>query len=840
MGAAAAAAVSSPGDPPPPAHALPVVTPQKRTPARTQLALPYWQENPDARWRLAGVVALTLGTTGVSVLFNFLGRDFFNALAEKDADRFARQLVAYLGGFAVGVPVYVLRSYFQSRLALEWREGMTRSFMARYMRDRSFYQLAAGGGGAAVVVDNPDQRIASDVRSFTDTCLSLALTLLNAGVDLVSFSGILFGIYPPLFAALLIYAVGGTAISLRVGRPLVALNFAQEAREADLRYSLVRVRENAEAVAFYGGEAAEERSLAKRLRAAVDNYANLLVASRNLDFFTSFYRFLIQLLPAAVVAPLFFAGKIEFGVVNQSQSAFGHVLSDVSLVVYQLEALAGFSAVVDRLGEFGEVVDSRLRHDWGGNGGGAGATATATATASGSSLEEEEDAAAAASAGAAAGAADVGTIRIVHVRSDAGPCSRSAASSLGGEGEGAGSGAATQTGGGRLLLELEAVSVSTPDGRTRLVRGLSLAVREGESLLVMGPSGTGKTSVLRVLAGLWSTGEGSVFAHGLPGLGLPGNTAMGAGGGGGGAAATDNAATAADADDDDPGAGRVLFLPQKPYMVLGSLRDQLLYPTWATSGEEEEEEEREDEEQEGGDKAASAAGGSGKPAPASAKTSLLPPLPSDDELVRVLVAVKLGGLLDRCAAAVERAAAAAADASAAAAATAAAAVAPGAPAIATPAIATPAGSAPASPLDLVADWAATLSLGEQQRLAFARLLLARPRLALLDEATSALDVQNEARVYGAARAAGVTLVSVGHRPTLARFHERVLRLVPSSSSKEGEQSGSGSDGEGGGGGGGGGGCSWRVDRAEDVMRGLGAGGGGAAGGADDAALWSLD
>jgi ABC-type uncharacterized transport system fused permease/ATPase subunit len=733
-------------------------------------------------------VALTLGTTGVSVLFNFLGRDFFNALAEKDADRFARQLVAYLGGFAVGVPVYVLRSYFQSRLALEWREGMTRSFMQRYMRDRSFYQLASG----PIAVDNPDQRIASDVRSFTDTCLSLALTLLNAGVDLVSFSGILFGIYPPLFAALLIYALGGTAISLRVGRPLVALNFSQEAREADLRYSLVRVRENAEAVAFYGGEAAEERALGKRLRAAVDNYASLLVASRNLDFFTSFYRFLIQLLPAAVVAPLFFAGKIEFGVVNQSQSAFGHVLSDVSLVVYQLEALAGFSAVVDRLGEFGEVVDRRLRHDWsdGGAGGGVGGP-TATATASGGSSYEED-----AGAGAAVAAASGEGIRIVHVRSDAGPCSRATLDEerqqKQGDGDRGGGAPSSSSSLGRpLLLELDGVSVTTPDGRTRLVKGLSLAVREGESLLVMGPSGTGKTSVLRVLAGLWSAGEGQVFAHGLPGLGRPGND--GGGGGGGGGAAADQADAV-----DDPGAGRVLFLPQKPYMVLGSLRDQLLYPTWATSGEEEEEE----EDREGGEGAGDGGAGSGS---SKSTSNLLPPPPTDDELVRVLVAVQLGGLLDRCAAAAERAAAAA-DAASAAASSGSAPSLPNRP--------------PASPLDLVADWAATLSLGEQQRLAFARLLLAKPKLALLDEATSALDVQNETRVYGAARAAGVTLVSVGHRPTLARFHERVLRLVPSKSQEEE----------------GGGGCAWRVDPAEVVMR------GGATGGAerDEAALWSME
>lgn len=141
--------------------------------------------------------------------------------------------------------------------------------------------------------------------------------MLTAAVDLASFSGILYSIYPPLFGALALYSVGGTAASLYIGRPLVGLNFAQEAAEANFRYGLVRVRENAESIAFYGGEGAEAALLGNRLKAAVDNYLQLLAASRNLSFFTSFYRFAIGILPAAVVAPLFFRGEIEFGVVNQ-------------------------------------------------------------------------------------------------------------------------------------------------------------------------------------------------------------------------------------------------------------------------------------------------------------------------------------------------------------------------------------------------------------------------------------------------------------------------------------------------------------------------------------------
>ena len=127
---------------------------------------------------------------------------------------------------------------------------------------------------------------------------------------------------------------GGTLISAKLGQPLVGLNFNQERREADFRYGLVRVRENAESIAFYGGEAAERSGLVGRLRAALDNLGDLLVATRNVDFFTSCYRYLVTFLPAAVVAPLYFKGEIEFGVINQSSSAFSHILGDVSLVVY--------------------------------------------------------------------------------------------------------------------------------------------------------------------------------------------------------------------------------------------------------------------------------------------------------------------------------------------------------------------------------------------------------------------------------------------------------------------------------------------------------------------------
>ena len=513
---------------------------------------------------------------------------------------------------------------------------MTNNLMDEYFKDRKFYTLQA-----SAQLDNPDQRITSDVAQFTGTTLSLTMTLLNSSVDLISFSGILFSIYPPLFVALLVYSIGGTFASINIGRPLIGLNFLQEAAEADFRYGLVRVRENAESIAFYGGEEKEGSLLWHRLQSVVQNYGDLLIASRRLNFFTSFYRFLIQILPAAVVAPLYFKGDIEFGVVNQSSSAFNHILTDISLVVFQYEALAGFSAVIDRLGELSEVFDGK----------GEGAEGT-----KGVLPANTPDAPL---APCAAGITDVTeTIERVEVPR-------------------------------RLpdLLMIESLDLKVPARGTSkastssrvLIRGLDLHVQQGSSLLIMGPSGSGKTSLLRAIAGLWQSGSGRITMFG---------TSVGR----------------------VEGSGEVFFVPQRPYMVLGTLRDQILYPTWASSPDPEKlvidlvDMPR--------------------------TTSMSRRMPTDTDIFEALKTVRLDSLLDRI----------------------------------------------DGDLDVLADWAAELSLGEQQRLAFARILLSQPDVVLMDESTSALDATNERLLYKALKQSGITFISVGHRTTLTSYHERVLLL----------------------------------------------------------------
>ncbi|KAL1300212.1 ABC transporter D family member 2, chloroplastic isoform X2 [Arachis ipaensis] len=581
---------------------------------------------------------------------------------DKDQEQFTKQLLYYLGGFAGGIPFFVLRDYARETLSLRWRSWMTSYYMDRYLKDRTFYKIQSQS-----IIDNPDQRIVDDLSSFTGTALSFSLTLFNAAVDLISFSNILYGIYPPLFVVLLVYSVGGTAISVFLGRELVTLNFLQEKKEADFRYGLVRVRENAESIAFYGGEDSEMQLLLQRFKSAFENLTRLLISSRNLDFFTSGYRYLIQILPAAVVAPMYFSGKIEFGVINQSVSAFNHILGDFSLIVYQFQAISAFSAVINRLGEFDDILDR----------------------SSSKSLSD--------------------TLEDIHITY------KDFRSSSALESNGS-----TPSENYETLLEINNLTLKTPSEST-LIRDLSVTIKEKDNLLVMGPSGSGKTSLLRALAGLWRTGTGKIVYYVKGGEESERTISSDAN--------TPSINVANDTFEDHGKSAskksRIFFLPQRPYMVLGSLRQQLLYPIWtddtvSTSGDTEQK--------------------NVLPFltkfPNSDIIKDKPMKPTTNELIKVLEDVRLGYLLARFS------------------------------------------------LDSTYEWSSVLSLGEQQRLAFARLLLSRPQLVLLDESTSALDEANEAHLYQLIGAADITYISIGHRSTLRYYHSKILSISTADSDDE--------------------------------------------------------
>uniref|UniRef100_J3KXP6 ABC transporter domain-containing protein n=2 Tax=Oryza brachyantha TaxID=4533 RepID=J3KXP6_ORYBR len=534
---------------------------------------------------------------------------------------------------------------------------MTSYYMKRYFKNRTFYKIQSQS-----IIDNPDQRINDDLSAFTGTALAFSMTLFNAAVDLISFSNILYGIYPPLFIVLIVYSLGGTGISIFLGKNLVNLNFMQEKKEADFRYGLVRVRENAESIAFYGGEENELQLLLDRFRRAFENLSELLIASRNLEFFTNGYRYLIQILPAAVVAPMYFSGKIEFGVINQSVSAFNHILSDFSLIVFQFQSISAFSAVIDRLGEFDDLLDGNN-----------------------SSLLPKRD--------------SIDGINIIF--KSTGPSVQSS------------NGSPTQSD-PCVVLEICNLTLLTPRSGNTLITDLTMELKEKDHLLVMGPSGSGKTSLLRALAGLWTSGTGDIIYHVRGSMELK----------------TSNSGPDEPSNIQSNGEellqsskqrrdNGIFFVPQRPYMVLGTLRQQLLYPTWTEDVHHSSNNDAQNKDPLTFLSEASTSDGVGSK----------PEMPTTDELIRVLEAVKLGYILPRF-----------------------------------------------NGLDSMNDWASVLSLGEQQRLAFARLLLAKPTLVLLDESTSALDDMNESHLYSQIEAAGITYISIGHRKTLRKFHNKVLYI----------------------------------------------------------------
>lgn len=525
-----------------------------------------------ARGLLFMLLGLLILSTGISILSSYSLRDVMTAIEKKHNAHYWAGLGRYFGSLLLAMVVDVHTRWAEQSLGLMWREWMAQHLIKRYFNNRAYYRLRGSEN-----IDNPDQRISEDVRNFTADTLSYSLLAISSVTTLIGYIGVLWTISGKLVSVAVIYASVGTWLCVLIGRKLVRMHYDKYQREADFRYGLVRVRDNAESIAFYRGEKREHLDLFRRLTSVVMNMRGIIARNRKLGFYRNTYSAIALLLPIMIVVPLYMEGKIQFGSVTQSMGAFAEVLGALALITNQFEGLSSYLAGMQRLGSLWEDLDD------------FDADERRAATESIQQLEEEGR----------------------HVK-------------------------------------LDKLTVRTPDRAKTLVRELSFELKHTESLLIMGASGAGKSSVLRTIAGLWPGAAGSI---------------------------------------ERPLLRELMFLPQRPYMVPGNLRDQFLYP-YPDRGI------------------------------------------SDDKIQEVVRRVNLIDVLDRV----------------------------------------------GGDLNQIIDWTNVLSLGEQQRVAFARLLVRRPRFAFLDEATSALDEGNQSLLYSLVREFGIGFVSVAHRRTLLPFHDRVLFL----------------------------------------------------------------
>ncbi len=444
-----------------------------------QLARPYWfsEERWSARGLLAIIVAMNLGMVALNVRFNSWYNAFYNSLQNKDEAEFFRQLLIFFG-LAIGyIIIAVYQIWLNQLLQIRWRRWLTGQFLGSWLGDTTYYRLQVSDR----TTDNPDQRIAEDLRDFVRQTLTLTLGLMNAAVTLVSFVAILWGLSGPLgftvagipvvipgymvFVAV-VYAIAGTTLTHLIGRPLVRLNFDRQRFEADFRYSLVRFRENVEGVALYHGEPREQALFQRLFGNVIVNWRAIMSRQKWLTSFTAAYAQVATVFPFMVAAPRYFSGAIQLGGLMQISSAFGQVQTALSWFVEAYVTLADWTATVERLTQFRTVMDA----------------AKAELAGPEEAIERAE------------GARD---------------------------------------------LTLDQLSITLPGGRV-LLRDASLRIAPGEAIMLAGPSGSGKSTLFRAVAGLWRRGRGRIQV---------------------------------------PVGARVLFLPQKAYLPIGSLREVVAYPS---------------------------------------------------------------------------------------------------------------------------------------------------------------------------------------------------------------------------------------------------------------------
>jgi vitamin B12/bleomycin/antimicrobial peptide transport system ATP-binding/permease protein len=448
-----------------------------------RLTYPYWQSEEKVRaWGLL-ILILVLNLFGVYLLYrlNQWNQAFYDALQEKNAKEFWKQIWVFCTIAAFWVLTAVYKAYVAQVLQMRWRNWLNKHFLDRWLKDKTYYRMEL----ARSETDNPDQRIAEDLNKYTNGTLLLGIGLLNATVTLVTFVGVLWGLSGPLVFSIgtnaitipgymvwgcILYALAGSLITHWIGRQLIPINFKQQRLEADFRFDLVRLRESSEEVALYEGEPSERKHLFGRFDAVMDNFWRLIKVNKRLGWFTFSFGQAAVIFPFFLAGSRYFSGAITLGMLMQISSAFGRVQDALSWFVDNYSAvdkndsLVTWRATADRLLQFQAAMD-RAEHQ-----------ATGVAIETSSSPDQS--------------------------------------------------------------LQVDDLTVALPNGAA-LVNAAKLAINPGEKVLLTGASGSGKSTLFRALAGIWPFGHGQVRR---------------------------------------PDGKRILFLPQKPYLPIGSLRETVSYP----------------------------------------------------------------------------------------------------------------------------------------------------------------------------------------------------------------------------------------------------------------------
>lgn len=553
------------------------------------LITPYWnsEEKKSARLYLAGIITLTIAAVYMTLLLNEWFNSFYSALQNYDSDAVYRGLLRFTGLAFAHIAFAVYSYYLQQRLALRWRKWMTKNYLAKWTGQQMYYRLEMFSQGTA---DNPDQRISEDINLFTARTLSFMSGLLRSATTIVCFIFVLwnlseilsfsaagqeFHIYGYLVWTALAYSVLGTWITHKVGHRLVSLSYLQQKLEADFRFSMVRLRETAESVAFYNGAAKEEAFLSNRFMTLLRNTLFIIKKQKQLSWLTNSYAQIAIIFPFVVAVPRYLSQNISLGGLMQIANCFGKVQDAMSYFVDVYASLAEWQSCAERLLSFDKHIAAIEKE---------------TEEKSGSLVREETP--------------------------------------------------------DRLRLTDVTISVPAIDEnkRTReIISSASCTIRLGEHVILKGPSGSGKSTLLRTLAGFWPYVKGHISM---------------------------------------PAPSEMMFIPQKPYIPMGTSAEAASYPL------------------------------------ETADKELLFPL---------LMECGLSHLMEKP--------------------------------------------------DTEADWSHILSLGEQQKLAFVRVFLRKPKWVFLDEATSAMDEETEEKMYRLLTALpGTTVISIGHRSTLDKWHDRVLRI----------------------------------------------------------------